>query len=76
MNTVKKIALAMIIALPAFAHAGEAKVKWHDFNDYRDVNQVTTHRKVHFIKMWRRILKNTLTSLLKNYLKATPSMLK
>ena len=37
MKIVKKMALAMVIALPAFAHAGEAKVKWHDFNDYRDV---------------------------------------
>jgi hypothetical protein len=43
MNSVKKIAMAMCIALPAFAHAGESIVKWHDFNDYRDVrpsNQV------------------------------------
>ncbi|MFY8327177.1 DUF3016 domain-containing protein [Pseudoalteromonas sp. ZZD1] len=37
MNTLKKIAVAMIILVPAFAHAGEATVKWHDFNDYRDV---------------------------------------
>ena len=37
MKSVKKMALAMVIALPACAHAGEAKVKWHDFNDYRDV---------------------------------------
>ncbi|MBH0057829.1 DUF3016 domain-containing protein [Pseudoalteromonas sp. SWXJZ94C] len=37
MNSVKKIAMAMCIALPAFAHAGESIVKWHDFNDYRDV---------------------------------------
>ena len=43
MNSVKKIAMAMCIALPAFVHAGESIVKWHDFNDYRDVrpsNQV------------------------------------
>jgi hypothetical protein len=37
MNLVKKIAMTMCIALPAFAHAGESVVKWHDFNDYRDV---------------------------------------
>ena len=37
MNSVKKIAMAMCIALPVFAHAGESVVKWHDFNDYRDV---------------------------------------
>lgn len=27
----------MLVALPVFAHAGEAVVKWQDFNDYRDV---------------------------------------
>jgi hypothetical protein len=37
MNSVKKIAMLMCIGLPAFVHAGEAIVKWHDFNDYRDV---------------------------------------
>eukprot|EP01093_Parvamoeba_rugata_P014199 TRINITY_DN4565_c0_g1_i2.p1 TRINITY_DN4565_c0_g1~~TRINITY_DN4565_c0_g1_i2.p1 ORF type:complete len:145 (-),score=37.22 TRINITY_DN4565_c0_g1_i2:53-487(-) len=37
MNTVKKMAMAMLVALPVFAHAGEAVVKWQDFNDYRDV---------------------------------------
>ncbi|MEH6396288.1 DUF3016 domain-containing protein [Pseudoalteromonas sp.] len=37
MNTVKKIAMAMLVALPVFAHAGEAVVKWQDFNGYRDV---------------------------------------
>lgn len=37
MNLVKKIAATMCIALPAFAYAGESVVKWHDFNDYRDV---------------------------------------
>ncbi|WP_404342365.1 DUF3016 domain-containing protein [Pseudoalteromonas mariniglutinosa] len=37
MNTVKKVVLAVLVALPVFAQAGEAIVKWHDFNDYRDV---------------------------------------
>ncbi|MGO2013037.1 MAG: DUF3016 domain-containing protein [Pseudoalteromonas sp.] len=37
MNTFKKVAMAIIIALPSFVHAGEAVVKWHDFNDYSDV---------------------------------------
>ena len=50
MNTVKKIALAMVVVLPAFAHAGEAKVKWHDFNDYRDVRQGNNSPKGAFHK--------------------------
>lgn len=37
MYSVKKIAMLLIIALPSVVHAGEAQVKWHDFNDYRDV---------------------------------------
>ena len=74
MNTVKKIALAMIIALPAFAHAGEAKVKWHDFNDYRDVEPGNNSPKGSFHKNVAKNFENTLINLLKSYLKATPSM--
>ncbi|WP_394193979.1 DUF3016 domain-containing protein [Pseudoalteromonas atlantica] len=37
MNALKKIAITMVMVIPALAHAGEAVVKWHDFNDYRDV---------------------------------------
>lgn len=37
MNSVKKIAMLMFIVLPSTVYAGEAKVKWHDFNDFRDV---------------------------------------
>ncbi len=33
MNSVKTIAMAMCITLPAFAHAGESVVKWQDFKD-------------------------------------------
>ncbi|MEI8667100.1 DUF3016 domain-containing protein [Pseudoalteromonas sp. B131b] len=44
MNSVKKIAMTMCIALPVFAHAGESIVKWHDFNDYRDVRALNQAR--------------------------------
>jgi hypothetical protein len=37
MNSVKKLVVLMCLSMPAWAHAGEAVVKWHDFNDYRDV---------------------------------------
>lgn len=62
MNMVKKIALTFLVALPVFAQAGEAVVKWQDFNDYRDVrpsNEVrgSFHKRVessfekHFTKL-------------------------
>jgi hypothetical protein len=37
MNSVKKLVMLMCISMPAWVHAGESVVKWHDFNDYRDV---------------------------------------
>ncbi|MCF7501521.1 MULTISPECIES: DUF3016 domain-containing protein [unclassified Pseudoalteromonas] len=50
MNTLKKITLAMIFVLPAFTYAGEAKVKWHDFDDYRDVRPGNNSTKGSFHK--------------------------
>lgn len=37
MKILKRAMLAMCVAVPVFAHAGEAVVKWQDFNDYTDV---------------------------------------
>ena len=69
MNLVKKIAMLMCIALPSVVCAGEAQVKWHDFNDYRDVrpsNQAkgSYHKQIaksideHFAKLSEQLPKN------------------
>jgi len=69
MNLVKKIAMLMCIALPSVVCAGEAQVKWHDFNDYRDVrpsNQTkgSYHKQIaknideHFAKLSEQLPKN------------------
>ena len=69
MNSVKKIAMLMCIALPSVVYAGEAQVKWHDFNDYRDVrpsNQAkgSYHKQIaksigeHFAKLSEQLPKN------------------
>ena len=58
MNSVKKIAMFMCVALPVFAHAGESAVKWHDFNDYRDVrssNQAKGSYHKHIIKSFEEL---------------------
>jgi len=68
MNSVKTIAMAMCIALPAFAHAGESVVKWQDFKDYRDVRasnqakssyhkQIATQFEKHFSKLAEQLPK-------------------
>ncbi len=68
MNSVKTIAMAMCITLPAFAHAGESVVKWQDFKDYRDVRassqgkasyhkQIATQFEKHFSKLAEQLPK-------------------
>ncbi|XQF93081.1 DUF3016 domain-containing protein [Pseudoalteromonas espejiana] len=68
MNSVKTIAMAMCIALPAFAQAGESVVKWQDFKDYRDVRassqgktsyhkQIATQFEKHFSKLAEQLPK-------------------
>jgi hypothetical protein len=69
MNSVKKIAMLIFVALPSVVCAGEAQVKWHDFNDYRDVrpsNQTkgSYHKQIaksideHFAKLSEQLPKN------------------
>jgi hypothetical protein len=36
MKVIKMTVICVLIAFPVFAQAGNANVKWHDFNDYRD----------------------------------------
>lgn len=37
MKMLKMTVISILLASPIFAQAGQANVKWHDFNDYRDV---------------------------------------
>lgn len=37
MKMLKMTVISILLASPMFAQAGQANVKWHDFNDYRDV---------------------------------------
>ncbi|GAB0112004.1 DUF3016 domain-containing protein [Pseudoalteromonas distincta] len=68
MNSVKILAVAMCITLPAFTHAGESVVKWQDFKDYRDVREsnqtktsyqkyIVTSFEKHFAKLAEQLPK-------------------
>ena len=56
MNSVKKIAMLIFVALPSVVCAGEAQVKWHDFNDYRDVRPSNQTKGSYHKRMVTRLI--------------------
>lgn len=69
MNSVTKIVMAVCLITPALANAGESTVKWHDFNDYRDVRPSNEpkgayHKQIkqqfdnHFVKLAEQLPKD------------------